>query len=178
MALPVDDSVTRQVFSCPTSVIRIYLSCLMNVLLIGMDLELIWHITEWMVLNTLIVSSLDSTKKKVNHDTTQGGPGQGKPCVFPFRFGGSLRSSCITDLDPEVCKMFVNPNFCKKHVSGQVLVQHASGRRWQPCDRNRGVGTLLGRLPSRADFHPGNIKCRLFFLFFVLIVVVVVVGSN
>ena len=74
--------------------------------------------------------------------------------------------------------MFVNPNFCKKHVSGQVLVQHASGRRWQPCDRNRGVGTLLGRLPSRADFHPGNIKRRLFFLFFVLIVVVVVVGSN
>jgi len=33
--------------------------------------------------------------------TTIGGPGQGKPCVFPFRFGGSLRSSCITDLDPE-----------------------------------------------------------------------------
>merc|ERR1712233_153974 len=32
---------------------------------------------------------------------TIGGPGQGKPCVFPFRFGGSLRSSCITDLDPE-----------------------------------------------------------------------------
>merc|ERR1712038_2189604 len=33
--------------------------------------------------------------------STIGGPGQGKPCVFPFRFGGSLRSSCITDLDPE-----------------------------------------------------------------------------
>merc|ERR1712088_257238 len=33
--------------------------------------------------------------------TTIGGPGQGKPCVFPLRFGGSLRSSCITDLDPE-----------------------------------------------------------------------------
>ena len=33
-----------------------------------------------------------------------GGPGQGKPCVFPFRFGGTLRSSCITDLDPEVWK--------------------------------------------------------------------------
>merc|ERR1712172_97426 len=33
--------------------------------------------------------------------STIGGPGQGKPCVFPFRFGGTLRSSCITDLDPE-----------------------------------------------------------------------------
>ena len=63
------------------------------------------------------------------------------------------------------------------------MVQHKSGRRWQPCDRDRGVGTLLGPLPSRADFQPANIKCRLFFLFlffvFVLIVVVVVVvGSN
>merc|ERR1712165_118801 len=33
--------------------------------------------------------------------STIGGPGQGRPCVFPFRFGGTLRSSCITDLDPE-----------------------------------------------------------------------------
>jgi len=58
--------------------------------------------------------------------TTIGGPGKGKPCVFPFRFGGSLRSSCITDLDPE------GKFWCSTRVDGGG--NHVTGTgEWGHC---------------------------------------------
>ena len=59
------------------------------------------------------------------------------------------------------------------------MVQYSSGCGREPCDRHRGVGTLLSWLPSReADFKPCKLKCHLFICFFFFFSLLFLVGSD
>merc|ERR1712165_379819 len=81
--------------------------------------------------------------------STIGGPGQGKPCVFPFRFGGTLRSSCITDLDPEGkfwCSTRVDEG--GNHVTGTGEWGHCSAS----CPRERRLSNPGSSSSSSSSF--------------------------
>merc|ERR1712226_447778 len=89
--------------------------------------------------------------------STIGGPGQGKPCVFPFRFGGSLRSSCITDLDPEGkfwCSTRVDAG--GNHVTGTGEWGHCSAACPQEQTSTQATSSVASSSSSSSSFSSSS----------------------
>ena len=69
---------------------------------------------------------LSGQSEGISSCRTVGGPSQGKPCQFPFIFGGEERRGCISDTDPEQrlwCSTRVDTE--GRHVAG--------GEHWAHC---------------------------------------------
>lgn len=73
----------------------------------------------WHVVVVVAALSLPTTSGQSCRTTTDG-PKKNKPCAFPFFFSGKLRTSCITDTDPDGrywCSTLTDAN--NNHVGGK-----------------------------------------------------------
>jgi len=90
----------------------------------------------------VVFSSGQSNVGSGSQCKTIGGPSGGQSCVFPFKYNGRRKSSCITDNDPEGrawCSTLVDPD--GNHVIG--------GGNWAHCGSScPGYVDLGGGVPS------------------------------
>ena len=96
--------------------------------------------------------ALSGQSEGISSCRTVGGPSPGKPCQFPFIFGGTVRHSCISDTDPEArlwCSTRVDT--AGLHVGG--------GGHWGYCPPTAGCGSHTGQIQLSDNFVASSAIC-------------------